>query len=232
MRVVAVNVGLPRQVFCRGEPVTTGIFKESVAGPVRIAGVNLDGDAQADVTVHGGRDKAVYAYPAEHYLWWQEELGRELPWGSFGENLTVEGMPLEDETAVGDCWRVGTAELVVTQPRLPCFKLGIRFGDPGMVKRFLASGRSGFYFRIAREGTTEAGDPIELLSHEEPNVPVSEITRLYLGGWDDIAGLRRAVTVASLPRAGARTSRSCSRTADDACRRPVRPLATSRRSSR
>jgi MOSC domain-containing protein YiiM len=176
MRVVAVNVGLPRQVFCRGEPVTTGIFKESVAGPVRIAGVNLDGDAQADVTVHGGRDKAVYAYPAEHYLWWQEELGRELPWGSFGENLTVEGMPLEDETAVGDCWRVGTAELVVTQPRLPCFKLGMRMGDAGFVEEFELAGRFGAYLRIVEEGDIGAGDDILV-----GDAPANGITVLELG---------------------------------------------------
>jgi MOSC domain-containing protein YiiM len=199
MRVVSVNVGRPRQVAWRGELVSTGIFKEPVAGPVRIAGVNLAGDEQADLTVHGGRDKAVYAYPAEHYPLWQEELGRELPWGSFGENLTVEGMPLEDGTAVGDRWRVGTAELVVTQPRLPCFKLGIRFGDPGMVKQFLASGRSGYYLRIATEGAVQAGDPIELLGHETPNVPVAEITRLYTRGRHDVEGLESAVAVASLP---------------------------------
>src|SRR5919199_411307 len=122
MRIVSVNVGLPPEVVWRGKSVRTGIFKEPTSERVAVRPLNLDGDGQADLTAHGGRDKAVYAYPAEHYAFWRAELGRELGWGSFGENLTVEGLPLEDDVFLGDRIRAGTAELVVTQPRLPCFK--------------------------------------------------------------------------------------------------------------
>ena len=141
-RIVSVNVGLPREVPWRGDTVSTAIFKEPVTGRVRVAGVNLDGDRQADLTVHGGPDKAVYVYPSEHYPAWEQELGRPLPWGAFGENLTVSGLPLEDAICVGDRLRAGSAELLVVQPRLPCFKLGVRFDDPGMLRRFLVSGRT------------------------------------------------------------------------------------------
>lgn len=199
MRVVSVNVGLPRTTVWKGEAVTTGIFKQPVAGRVRVAGVNLEGDAQADLSVHGGADKAVYVYPAEYYPYWREELGRDLPWGMFGENLTVEGVPLETETAIGDRLRIGSAELVVTQPRLPCFKLGIRFDDAGMVRRFLAAGRTGYYLRIVTEGDVEAGDTIKLLAPHPARVPVSEVTRLF--AWDrrDVDGLRRVLAVDVLP---------------------------------
>jgi MOSC domain-containing protein YiiM len=199
MRVVSVNVGLPRTAVWRGEDVTTGIFKQPVAGRVRVAGVNLEGDGQADLTVHGGPDKAVYVYPAEHYPYWREELGRDLPWGMFGENLTVEGAPLEDEAAIGDRLRIGSTEFVVSQPRLPCYKLGIRFDDARMVRRFLASGRSGYYLRIAAEGDVAAGDRIELLAGHPARVAVSEITRLATQDRGDTDGLRRALAVDELP---------------------------------
>jgi MOSC domain-containing protein YiiM len=198
VRVVSVNVGRPRSTVWKGEPVTTAIFKKPVTGPVRVEGVNLEGDRQADLSVHGGRDKAVYAYAAEHYPYWRETLGRDLPWGMFGENLTVEGVPLEDELAVGDTLRVGTAELVVTQPRLPCFKLGLRFGDAGMVRRFLEAGRSGVYLRIQEPGVVEAGDAIELGARHPAGLPVSEITRLYARDRGDVDGLRRALAVDAL----------------------------------
>jgi MOSC domain-containing protein YiiM len=199
MRVVSVNVGLPRQTVWRGETVTTGIFKEPVAGAVHVAGVNFAGDGQADLTVHGGPDKAVYVYPSEHYPYWQEQLGRDLPWGMFGENLTVEGMPLEDELGIGDLLRIGSAEFVVVQPRLPCFKLGIRFNDPLMVKRFFAAERTGYYLRIAREGDVAAGDEIALLAPHPAHIPVSEITRLFARDQDDIGAVRRLLAVDSLP---------------------------------
>jgi MOSC domain-containing protein YiiM len=141
MRVVSVNVGLPQVVRWKGRDVSTGIFKEPVAGRIPLRHLNLDGDRQADLAVHGGPAKAVYAYPIEHYAFWRGELGEELPFGVFGENLTVEGMLLEDEMAVGDRFRIGTAELVVTQPRVPCYKLGIRFGRDDMPKRLLPRGR-------------------------------------------------------------------------------------------
>jgi MOSC domain-containing protein YiiM len=198
VRVVSVNVGLPRQTTWQGKPVTTSIFKEPVAGPVGIEGVNLVGDAQADLSVHGGPDKAVYAYRAEHYPAWREELGRELAWGMFGENLTVEGVPPDDELAVGDRMRIGTAELVVSQPRLPCFKLGLRFGDAQMVKRFQAAGRWGFYLRIEHAGVVEAGDPVEILSRHPGRLSVSEIARLGTRDRGDVDGLRRALAVDAL----------------------------------
>jgi MOSC domain-containing protein YiiM len=199
LRVVSVQVGLPREVVSRGRTVTTGIFKEPVEGPVRVAGVNLEGDRQADLTVHGGRDKAVYVYPAEHYPFWRGQLGRELAWGAFGENLTVEGVPLEDELFIGDLLRVGSAELAVTQPRLPCFKLGIRFGDPMMVKRFFEAGRTGYYLRIVKEGYLEAGDEIAFAARDPARVPVAEITRLFTDDEDDVEAVRRLLTVDSLP---------------------------------
>ena len=147
MQVVSVNVGLPRDVLWKGRTVTTGIFKEPVAGRVQVRKFNLDGDKQADLSVHGGADKAVYLYPVEHYAYWRRELpDMELPWGMFGENLTTEGL-LEDGVNIGDRFRVGSAEVVVTQPRMPCQKLAIRFGRSDIIKRFLASGRTGLYVR-------------------------------------------------------------------------------------
>ncbi|HEV8662008.1 MAG TPA: MOSC domain-containing protein [Candidatus Methylomirabilis sp.] len=199
MRLLSVNVGLPRRVTWRGKTVTTAIFKEPVEGRIRLQRLNLDGDRQADLSVHGGPAKAVYAYPAEHYPYWREQLpDRDLSWGTFGENLTIEGLS-EDTVRIGDRFRMGTAELVVTQPRLPCFKLGIRFGDPGMVKRFLASRRTGFYLTVLEEGDVGAGDPITQVSLGEAPVTVADITRLYVDGGEDIEGLQRAVRVEALP---------------------------------
>ena len=199
MRVVSVNVGLPRAVAWRGKTVTTAIFKEPVAGRVALRSLNLDGDRQADLTVHGGREKAVYAYPVEHYPYWRTELAdAALAYGAFGENLTTEGLR-EDAVHVGDRFRVGSAELLVTQPRLPCYKLGIRFGRADMVKRFLASGRTGFYLAVLREGEVGAGDAIELVARDEPGVSIAEITRLYVGKDPDDEALRRAIRVPALP---------------------------------
>jgi len=199
MRVVSVQVGLPREIVSRGRTVTTGIFKEPVDGPVRVAGINLDGDRQADLTVHGGPDKAVYVYPAEHYPFWREQLGRDLAWGAFGENVTVEGVPLEGELCIGDVLRIGSAELSAVQPRLPCFKLGIRFEDPVMVKRFFDAGRTGYYLRIVKEGYLEAGDEIAFARRDPARVPVAEITRLVTEDKDDVETVRRLLTVDSLP---------------------------------
>jgi MOSC domain-containing protein YiiM len=198
-RVVSVNVGLPRPVLWRGETVLTGIFKEPVDGPVRVAGINLDGDSQADRTVHGGANKAVYVYPAEHYTYWEEELGRDLPWGMFGENLTLAGGRLEGSLAIGDRLSIGTAEFVVAQPRLPCFKLGIRFDDPHMIRRFVASRRSGYYLRIAGDGFVAAGDLVETVACDTARVSVSEIWSLVTREQDDTDALRRALTVDALP---------------------------------
>jgi MOSC domain-containing protein YiiM len=199
MRVVSVNIGLPRTVRWKGRDVTTGIFKAPVESRIPLRRLNLDGDRQADLTVHGGAAKAVYAYPLEHYAFWREELGEELPCGAFGENLTVEGLPLEEEAAVGDRFRIGTAELVVTQPRLPCYKLGLRFGRKDMVKRFLASGRTGYYLAVEVEGDIGAGDRVETLARHPARIPVAEITRVYASDRDDLATIERLVALDALP---------------------------------
>jgi MOSC domain-containing protein YiiM len=202
MKVVSLNVGLPREVMWHGRTVTTGIYKEPVEGRVALRRLNLDGDRQADLTVHGGKDKAVYCYPLVHYDYWRKELpGRELPAGMFGENFTTDGL-LEDSLHLGDRFSVGSAEVVVTQPRMPCYKLGVRFGSDDIVRRFLASGRTGFYLAVTREGEVGAGDEIKVISRDENAVPVSEITRLYVAkryGEDDVKSLRRALRVAALP---------------------------------
>ena len=175
MKVISVNVGRPHEFTIRGEIVVTSIFKDPVMGRVRIGALNLDGDEQSDLTVHGGVNKAVYAYPSEHYAWWRERLpDAELGWGAFGENLTIEGL-IESTTCIGDRLRIGTAELVVTQPRQPCYKLAYKFGREDMIKRFRQSGRSGFYLRVAREGDVGAGDSIELLSRPEDAPTVTDI---------------------------------------------------------
>lgn len=199
MRIVSVNAGQPRLVMYNGNPVSTGIFKEPVLGRVRVRALNLDGDRQADLSVHGGANKAVYAYPSEHYEFWRRELPEmELPWGLFGENLTTESL-FESELNIGDKFKVGTTLLMVTQPRMPCYKLGIRFGDPGIIKRFLESGRTGFYFAVLEEGEVGAGDPIELMEMDQHGVRVSDITRLYTSEKHNVDLLRRALEVEALP---------------------------------
>ena len=186
----------------RGRTVTTGIFKQAVEGRVALRTLNLDGDRQADLTVHGGKDKAVYCYPIAHYDYWRKQLpGRELPMGMFGENFTTDGL-LEESVHLGDRFSVGSAEVVVTQPRMPCYKLGVRFQSDDMVRRFLASGRTGFYFAVTREGEVGAGDEIKVISRDDNAVPISEITRLYIAkryDEDDLTSLRRALRVAALP---------------------------------
>jgi MOSC domain-containing protein YiiM len=161
--------------------------------------LNLDGDGQADLTVHGGVSKAVYAYPLEHYVFWRTEFPEmNLPWGMLGENFTTEGM-LEENIYIGDRFRVGEAEVMATEPRMPCYKLGIKFGRADIMKRFLASRRSGFYFAVKREGRVNAGDAIELIGREQQGISVTDITRLYAFQKDDLEGLRCAVEVKSLP---------------------------------
>jgi len=197
MHVVSVNVGLPRVHTWQGKFVRTGIFKDPVAGPVAIRQLNLDGDAQADLTVHGGRDKAVYAYPAEHYDGWQVALGRELAPGAFGENLTTEGL-IEKQVCIGDEFRVGTARLVVTQPRMPCYKLGLRFGDPGMVKNFLKVGRPGIYFAVVEEGVVAPGDSVERVVEDPRQVSVTAMLALMIDKNPDPDDLRRILEVPAL----------------------------------
>jgi MOSC domain-containing protein YiiM len=178
--LISVQVGLPRKVVRDGEEVLTGIFKTPVNGRLRMCTLNLEGDRQADLSVHGGPNKAVYGYPSEHYAYWKKELPSvELPWGSFGENLTTSGL-LESEVHIGDRFTIGAAEVVVTQPRLPCFKLNLKFQRDDMVKRFLASHYSGFYFRVLREGEVGAGDEIVPIHRDENRVSVLDTLRLYL----------------------------------------------------
>lgn len=177
MRILSVNVGLPRLVEYNGEPVSTAIFKDRVEGPVKVGSVNLEGDRQADLSVHGGYYKAVYAYPSEHYPFWRAEYpDMELPYGMFGENLTTEGLT-EADVNTGDRLRIGTAEFLVTQPRLPCFKLGIRFGRVDIIKRFFKSGLSGFYLAIDKTGELQKGDAIEIVSRNTAGESIAAIAR-------------------------------------------------------
>lgn len=199
MKLVSLNAGLPREVAWRGKQVRTSIWKSPLPGRARVSRLNVEGDGQSDLSVHGGVDKAVYAYPSEHYPYWRGELpDAELPWGVFGENLTTEGL-LEDEVQIGDRFRVGTVELMVTQPRMPCFKLGIRFGRADMVKRLLQSKRSGFYLEVLREGELGAGDSIQRTERVEGALTVVEIVTLYTSSSADPGLLRRASELAALP---------------------------------
>jgi MOSC domain-containing protein YiiM len=200
VRIVSVNVGLPRPVSWRGRTVETAIFKAPVEGSVGVRRLNLDGDRQADLTVHGGTHKAVYAYPSEHYPFWERELGlADLDWGAFGENLTTLGF-LEDEVCAGDRFRAGSAELVVTQPRLPCGKLGVRFGRDDVIERFLQSGRPGFYLAVVAEGEVAAGEPFERIHRDENGVTVNDLVALYLSRREAPSELlRRAARVEALP---------------------------------
>ncbi len=199
MKVISLNVGRPRLVLDRGRQVSTGIFKSPVAGPVMMRQTNLDGDRQADLNAHGGINKAVYAYPSEHYEFWRGELqGTELTWAQFGENLTTEGL-FESDACIGDQFRIGGAVLKVAQPRIPCYKLGIRFGRDDMPKRFLASGRSGIYFSVVEEGLIEAGDAIELMERDARAIAVADVNRAYVHGRENIDLLRRIIEVDILP---------------------------------
>src|SRR5205807_4637062 len=199
MKVISLNVGLPRLVLRNDEPVSTGIFKEPVIGRVMLRTLNLDGDRQADLSVHGGPSKAVYVYRSEHYEFWKSEFPEmNLPWGMFGENFTTTGL-CETEINIGDTFLIGAAEVMVTEPRMPCYKLGIRFGRTDIIKRFLQSERSGFYLAVLKEGEVGAGDEFEPLARDAHNVKVSDITRLYAREKHNVELLRRAIEVEALP---------------------------------
>lgn len=200
MKLISVNVGLPRDVTVSDKVVRTSIWKNPVAGRVHVSTLNLDGDEQSDLSVHGGVDKAVYLYPSEHYAYWRTQLPDfELPWGAFGENFTTEGI-LEDQIKVGDRMRVGSAEFMVTQPRMPCFKLGIRFNRRDMVKRFLQSKRTGFYLAVIREGEAENGDAIEFTERQESGITITDIVNLYSADSQNQELLHRATEVPALPQ--------------------------------
>jgi MOSC domain-containing protein YiiM len=199
MKLLSISVGPPRDVEWRGKTVRTSIFKSPVPGPARVRRLNIDGDQQSDLSVHGGAEKAVYAYPSEHYAFWREELpGMDLPWGAFGENFTTEGL-LEGSVRIGDRLRVGPSEFVVTQPRMPCFKLGIRFGRSDMVRRFHDSRRNGFYLAVLQEGEVTAGDSFELISRDEHGVTVADVVTLYAADAANQDLLRRVSELPALP---------------------------------
>lgn len=203
MRIISVNVGLPREVIWKGAKVSTAIFKSPVEGSIELTRLNLHGDRQADLSVHGGPYKAVYAYPSEHYPDWRKRLPQaDLGWGAFGENLTTEGL-LEDSLHIGDQLRIGTALLMVTQPRVPCYKITIRFDRDDMIKRFIASNTSGFYLSVLEEGKLTAGDAIQITHRDPAAVSVADINHLYYKGQNrktvsaDL--LQRAINLEALP---------------------------------
>jgi MOSC domain-containing protein YiiM len=203
MKLVSVNVGLPRLFTWRGDTFKTGIFKDPVAGRVRLRRTNLDGDRQADLSVHGGPQKAVYVYPSEHYAAWNKELpdairASSLTWGAFGENFTTEGL-LETSVSIGDRYRIGSAVVMVTTPRLPCFKLAAKFQRDDMIGRFVLSSRCGYYFSVVEEGEVGAGDEFELLERVEPTLTVAEVNRLYTSKSPDRKTLQRSLHVKTLP---------------------------------
>ena len=200
MKLISINVGLPREITVAGKTVRTSIWKYPVQGRIRISTLNLDGDQQSDLSVHGGVDKAVYLYPSEHYSYWRAQLADlHLPWGAFGENFTSEGI-VEDQVTIGDRLRVGSAEFMVTQPRMPCFKLGIRFNRRDIVKRFLESKRSGFYLSVIREGEVENGNAIEFAERQETGVTITDIVNLYTIDSGNQELLRRATELPALPQ--------------------------------
>jgi MOSC domain-containing protein YiiM len=183
----------------KGATINTGIFKKPVDGRVRLRSLNLDGDRQADLGVHGGPYKAVYAYPSEHYEFWRKELpGAGLQWGAFGENFTT-GRIAEEDLHVGDRFRVGSAVVMVRQPRMPCYKLAAKFQRDNMIERFLLSGMSGFYFSVEQEGEVGAGDSVELLSRNSDGITISEINRLFFREKYNRDLLQKAVATADLP---------------------------------
>ncbi|HET9807283.1 MAG TPA: MOSC domain-containing protein [Nitrososphaeraceae archaeon] len=199
MKVISVNVGLPIKVNFGREVVTTGIFKNPIKHRVKLNKLNFEGDKQADLTVHGGIDKAVYAYPSEHYEFWKKEIKDfEYSWGTFGENLTTEGL-LENEVNIGDQFKIGSAKVIATQPRMPCYKLGVRFGRMDIVRRFMASERSGIYFKVAQEGEIGVNDKIELIKSDKNRVTIHDIVRLQITDGRNLELMNRAIKTKDLP---------------------------------
>jgi len=199
MKLISLNVGLPRLTSYKGQSINTGIFKQPVDGTVQLRTLNLDGDRQADLAVHGGPFKAVYAYPSEHYEFWRKELpGATLPWGMFGENFTTEGL-LESELHIGDRLQIGTALITVRQPRVPCYKLAAKFQRNDILARFLRSGRSGFYFSVEREGTVIAGDAFQPLTQEPQGITIAEMNRLFSDDRYNRELLDKAIATPALP---------------------------------
>jgi MOSC domain-containing protein YiiM len=199
VKVLSVSVGGPREVEWQGRTVRTSIFKTPVTGPVYVAKLNLEGDQQSDLAVHGGVDKAVYLYPSEHYPFWRAQFpAMEITWAAVGENLTTEGL-LENSTNIGDRLAIGSAEFVVTQPRMPCYKLGIRFGDAHVIKALLQSRRTGFYLAVLKQGQIRAGDPVRLTGRDDHSLSVTDIVELYSGANANKDLLALATELPSLP---------------------------------
>jgi MOSC domain-containing protein YiiM len=199
MKLVSLNVARPRLAVYKGATINTGIFKQPVSGPVQLRTLNLDGDRQADLSVHGGPYKAVYAYPSEHYPFWRRELpDMELPWGMFGENFTTEGLA-EDQLHVGDRFEIGASEIMVRQPRVPCYKLAAKFQRDDILERFLRSGRSGFYFSVEKEGVVAPGDPFHLIARHENGITIAEMNRLFVREKYNRELLEKAIHTAALP---------------------------------
>lgn len=199
MKLLSLNVALPQLLVYRGATINTGIFKKPVSGPVQLRTLNLDGDRQADLSVHGGPHKAVYAYPSEHYPYWREELpSLDLTWGMFGENFTTTGVA-EDELHVGDRFQIGSSIVMVRQPRTPCYKLAAKFQRDDILDRLLRSGRSGFYLSVEQEGAVAAGDNFQLLHRESDSVTISEINRLFVREKYNQVLLLKAIQTAALP---------------------------------
>jgi MOSC domain-containing protein YiiM len=198
MKLISVNVSLPKPIAYQGRNVLTGIFKQPVEGRLHVGRLNLEGDQQADLSVHGGPHQAVYVYPFEHYAAWQQELGRDdFTFGQFGENFTVSGM-LENQICIGDVFRVGSALFQVTQPRVPCFKLATKMDSPEFPKLFMASARTGFYLRVMEEGNVGAGDPIVQEGKSSLGMTVESLFRLAYFDRENVADLKHAVCLASL----------------------------------
>jgi MOSC domain-containing protein YiiM len=199
VKLISLNVGRPHLMVYKGVTINTGIFKKPVSGRIALRTLNLDGDRQADLSVHGGPYKAVYAYPSEHYTYWRKELPEaNLPWGALGENFTTEGLR-EEELHIGDRFRVGSSVLVVRQPRMPCYKLAAKFQRDDMIERFLHSGRSGFYFSVEQEGEVGDGDSFELISQDREGVTIAEMNRLFFREKYDRNLLQKAIATSALP---------------------------------
>jgi MOSC domain-containing protein YiiM len=199
VKLISLNVARPRLALYKGTTVNTGIFKQPVSGRIALRRLNLAGDQQADLNVHGGDYKAVYAYPAQHYDYWRQELpNMDLPWGMFGENLTIEGLD-EDEVHVGDLFRIGSATVMVRQPRMPCYKLALKFQRDDILERFLLSGRSGFYFSVEQEGEVGEGDSIDLASQNLSGITIAEMNRLFVRDKYNHDLLQKAIATSALP---------------------------------
>ncbi|MGB7601969.1 MAG: MOSC domain-containing protein [Candidatus Sulfotelmatobacter sp.] len=199
MKLISLNVSRPRLALYKGATVNTGIFKKPVSGRIALRRLNLEGDQQADLSVHGGPYKAVYAYPVQHYEFWRRELPDvDLPWGMFGENFTAEGLS-EDEVHVGDLFRIGSATLMARQPRMPCYKLALKFQRDDILERFLLSGRSGFYFSVEQEGEVGVGDSIELAVQDPSAITIAEMNRLFVQEKYNHDLLQKAIATAALP---------------------------------